>query len=76
MVEFNHGSLIVYASYSVIVLYSRDHKGLGMAHEKTSPKKHPYFSLTTMKQYWLGLGPNKPSDQPEMLSTKTEYFSD
>ena len=24
---------------TVIVLYSRDHKGEGMAHEKTSPKK-------------------------------------
>ena len=41
-------------SYCMIVLYSRDHKGLGVAHEKM-----------TMKQ----LGPNKPSDRPETLST-------
>ena len=28
-------------SYSVIVVYSRDHKGVGVAHEKTSPKNLP-----------------------------------
>ena len=28
-------------SYSMIVLYSRDHKGVGMAHEITSPKNQP-----------------------------------
>ena len=36
-----------------VVLYSKDHKDLGVAHEKTSPKSQPYFSLMTMKQYWL-----------------------
>ena len=41
-------------SYSMIVLYSKDHKGVGMAHVKTSPKSQPQFSLTTMRQYWLG----------------------
>ena len=30
-------------SYSTIVLYSRDHKGVGMAHEITSPKNQPQF---------------------------------
>ena len=37
-----------------IVLYSRDHKGVGVVHEVTSPKNQPQFSLTTMRQYWLG----------------------
>ena len=41
-------------SYSTIVLYSKDHKGVGMAHEITLPKNQPQSSLTTMKQYWLG----------------------
>ena len=39
--------------YSTIVLYSRDHKGVGVAHGKTS-KIQPQISLTMMKQYWLG----------------------
>ena len=34
--------------YSMIVVYSRDHKGVGMAHEIISPKNQPQF------QYWLG----------------------
>ena len=38
----------------MIVLYSRDHKRVGVVHEITSPKKQPQFSLTTMRQYWLG----------------------
>jgi len=29
-------------------LYSRDHQGLGAAHEKISPKNQPHFSHTTM----------------------------
>ena len=41
-------------SYSMIVLYSRDHKDLGVAHEKTLTKNQPPFPLTTMRQYWLG----------------------
>ena len=41
-------------SYSMIVLYSRDHKGVGMAHKIISPKRQPQFPLTTMRQYWLG----------------------
>ena len=36
------------------VLYSRDHKGVGVAHEITSPKNQPQFTLTMMKQYCLG----------------------
>ena len=35
-------------SYSTTVLYSRDHKGVGMAHEIISPKKQPQFSLMMM----------------------------
>ena len=38
----------------MVVLYSKDHKGLGVAHEKTSPKNQLHVSLTTMRQYWLG----------------------
>ena len=41
-------------SVGIIVLYSRDHKGVGMAHKKHHPKSQPQLSLTTMKQYWLG----------------------
>ena len=41
-------------SYSTIVLYSRDHKGVGVAHRITSLKHQPQFSLTMMRQYWLG----------------------
>ena len=37
-----------------MVLYSGDHKGVGVAHEITSPKNQPQFSLTMMRQYWLG----------------------
>ena len=36
------------------MLYSRDHKGVGMAHEIIPPKKQPQFPLTMMRQYWLG----------------------
>ena len=41
-------------SYSMIVLYSWNHKGLGVAREETSPTNQPHFSLTTMRQYCLG----------------------
>ena len=41
-------------SYITIVLYSRDHKGVGVAHENTSPKNQRQFPLMTMRQYWLG----------------------
>ena len=41
--------------YSMIVVYSRNHKGVGMAHEIASPKNQRQFSLTTMRQYWLGI---------------------
>ena len=41
-------------SYVMIVVYSRNHKGVGMAHKIISPKKQPQFLLTTIRQYWLG----------------------
>ena len=41
-------------SHSTIVLYSRDHKGVGVVHEIASPKNQPQFSLMMMRQYWLG----------------------
>ena len=54
----------------MIVMYSRDHKGVGVAHKITSPKKQPQFSQTMMRQYWLGkTKPKQASDQSEMLST-------
>ena len=34
--RFLHGDFVV--SYNTIILYSRDHKGLGVAHEKLHPK--------------------------------------
>ena len=34
----------VCVSYSVIVLYSRDHKGVGLAYEIISPKKTALIS--------------------------------
>ena len=34
----------VSVSYSMIVLYSRDHKGVGVAHKITSPKNQLQFS--------------------------------
>ena len=42
-------------------------RGVGMAHEKTSPKNQPRFYIMTMSQYWLDK--IKPSEQPETLST-------
>ena len=37
-----------------IILYSRDHKGVGVAHKITSPENQPQFSLMMTRQYWLG----------------------
>ena len=37
-----------------MVMYSRYRKGVGVAHEKISPKNQPHFSQTIMSQYWLG----------------------
>ena len=54
---------------STIVMYSRDHKGVGMAHKTSSPKNQPQFTLTTMRQYWLGkTKPKQALDGPEMFS--------
>ena len=54
------------ASYHT-VLYRRDHKGVGVAHEITSPKIQLQFSLMTMRQ--VKLSPNKLSDRTKTLST-------
>ena len=56
----------VYLSYTTIVVYSRDYKGVGMAHEIISPKKQPQFPLTTIKQYWLGETKPKTSFQIDL----------
>ena len=53
-------------SYSTIVLYSRDHKGVGVVHGKTSPAS---FSLTVTRQYWLG------KIKPKQAFRLTETFS-
>ena len=44
----SYSKMVLVLSYSTIVLYNRDHKGVGMAHAQ------PQFSVTTMRQYWLG----------------------
>ena len=46
--------LYVVVSCSTIVLYSTDHKGVGVAHKRISPKTQPQFPLMMMRQYWLG----------------------
>ena len=51
-------------SYSMILLYSRDHKGVDMAHKITLPKHQPWFSQTTISK--LG-DQNKLSNWPEMF---------
>ena len=38
----------------MIVLYSRDQEGVGVAQEKTSLDNQPHFPQMTMTQYWLG----------------------
>ena len=56
-------------SYSTIVLHSRDHKGVGVAHKITSPKNQPQFSQMTMKQYWLG----KTKPKQVLRSTRNAF---
>ena len=48
----------------ILESYSMGHNGMGVAHERISPKNHPHFSLMTMRQYWLGktISPNKSLD--------------
>ena len=58
--------LVAILSYSTIVLYSRNHKGVGVAHKKTSPKNQPQFILTTMRQYWLGKTKPKQVDLSQL----------
>ena len=45
------------AKHKIIVQYdstvSRDHKGVGMANENVT-QNQPHFSLTMVRQYWLG----------------------
>ena len=38
----------------MIVLYSRNHKNVGVAHNKNVMKNQLKFTLATMRQYWLG----------------------
>jgi len=56
-------------SYSTIVLYSRDHQGLGVAHKLLSSKNQPHFSHMMMWQYWLGKTKPKSLQIDPMLST-------
>ena len=39
-----------------------------MAHKKTSPKNQPQFSLSTMRQYWLGKTKAQTSFQIDLKS--------
>ena len=55
-----------------IVLHSRDHKGVGVAHEMTSPKNQPqYFQMMMMRQYWLG----KTQPKQAFRSTQSAFKS-
>ena len=56
---------MIIISYTTIVVYSRDNKGVGMAHEIISPKKkQPQFPLMMIRQYWLGETKPKEAFRP------------
>ena len=42
------------ASWTTIMVHSRDDQEVGVAHKVKSPENQPHFSQTTMGQYWLG----------------------
>lgn len=52
-VEPNDVSIPSLISYSMIVLYSRDDDGLGVAFHTVSLKNPPQFTFTTTQPYWL-----------------------
>ena len=43
----------------MIVVYSRDHKEVGVAHKIILPEKQPQFSQTTMGQVKLQIDPKR-----------------
>ena len=48
-----------------------------MAHKITSPKNQPQFSLTTMRQYWLGKTKHKQafrSTRNTFQQVATEFY--
>ena len=47
------------ASYSMVVLYVRDHGGLGFSAQKYHLKNQTHFSLSTVWQHWLGIAKPK-----------------
>ena len=51
---WRYGIITHLALLSYSTIHRRDHKGVGVAHEITSPKSQPQFSQVTMRQYWLG----------------------
>ena len=46
----------------MLVIHSRDNKGLYLVHKITSPKNQPQFSQKKMRQYWLRKAEPKQSD--------------
>ena len=55
--------------YSTTVLYIKEQKGVGVAHEITSPKNQLQFSLMTMRQYWL----SKAKPKQTFRSTRNTF---
>jgi len=39
----------------MLMVHSRNNKGVGVAHKVISPKNQPQLSHTTMGQYWLSV---------------------
>jgi len=71
--SFDANTRISTVSYSTIVLYSRDHQGLGVAHKKISPKNQPHFSHMTMWQHWLGAQKSLQIDPKHFQQVDTEF---
>ena len=56
------------ASWTTIVVHSRDNQEVGVAHEVKSPKNKPQFFQMTMGQYWLG------KTKPKQAQIDHKYF--
>jgi len=67
--------MLEHISYSTIVLYSRDHQGLGMAHKNITQKLASLLSQM-MWQHWLGKTKPKKSlqiDPKRFQQVATEF---
>jgi len=52
----------------IIVVYSKDIAGIGMAHNIKSPESQPYFFQMTIRQDWLVITKPEQADWPETPS--------